>query len=736
MKKILFVMVQVMALNLLGQVPPSNTPPNKAPKVAEVLNNNTSEIKSGRPYFILSKSGRKAMRPKARPNDIRQIPVGQHIWANVNTGFFDEVFILQQDREDPSIVRIKTRSQDLFLTLTEEISTGILVLEKAATPSEIPSKRELQKWRLIEESASGYYFIEPFLLPGKVIKLDNPLMGSVNVFGKKIPTIKGFELQITQKSGDDHELWFFTKAYSERNPDSRAADSGYTSECFADLVSDMGILGHLGVDDDRNISGLFPEWRTVGETIIPNGKTLFPEKNIQILEGRITDNYSTPATQDFPFFHFTHDFTFKVKPDPAYYFLLGKQFDSTSKKFKYQNDIEVEWESGVGQNNRRNPASEACKEGKSFGFYSKGHSRRDEFWNWPTINDWVHVEGMWIWDRGHPPAKTEIHPPFLVGIQRDLPEKYAPFGDQNNLPWYFATRCDVYANSDGNVIWNNKKLHDFGQPINMAEKDYQITFKHELPKPSPTAKLKWGWTRRPGDSFGQPEVLVFENGTAIQHEPHIVIKMPWKTKNVANDVTFAQTFYLYWDDSRTHGIASDFKIEGLKITLEKIEILDKEEGNDGDPGEFRLFADLGGKWFFLNELVEDEDFLSYGLGEAWEYGLYFLKNKYPKAKYLFPFDLHVKVYLPKGKSYRVFTTGWEADYMDNYFGRVLNPFLPCKEARKTVGDLFDLVSYQKQGGEDDSIGTVHEIFNNTNTFSKLVKSNNNSYRVYFSISKL
>lgn len=33
----------------------------------------------------------------------------------------------------------------------------------------------------------------------------------------------------------------------------------------------------------------------------------------------------------------------------------------------------------------------------------------------------MQIEGQWIWDRGHPPAKTEIHPPRLVAIQRDLP---------------------------------------------------------------------------------------------------------------------------------------------------------------------------------------------------------------------------------------------------------------------------------------------------------------------------
>src|SRR6266566_7327196 len=46
------------------------------------------------------------------------------------------------------------------------------------------------------------------------------------------------------------------------------------------------------------------------------------------------------------------------------------------------------------------------------------HQRREVIWNWPTLSDRVHVEGLWIWDRGHPPADTEIHSPRLVAIQR------------------------------------------------------------------------------------------------------------------------------------------------------------------------------------------------------------------------------------------------------------------------------------------------------------------------------
>ena len=56
-------------------------------------------------------------------------------------------------------------------------------------------------------------------------------------------------------------------------------------------------------------------------------------------------------------------------------------------------------------------------------FFTSGHERKDIIWNWPTYGDWVHVEGLWVWDRSHPPEKTEIHPARFIAIRRSLPTK-------------------------------------------------------------------------------------------------------------------------------------------------------------------------------------------------------------------------------------------------------------------------------------------------------------------------
>jgi hypothetical protein len=103
-------------------------------------------------------------------------------------------------------------------------------------------------------------------------------------------------------------------------------------------------------------------------------------------------------------------------------------------------------------NNRINPHRPENEKGNSAGFFSAGHERGDVFWNFPTIGDWVHVEGHYVWDRGHPPAEAEIHPPRFLAVKRNLPEQIM-IGDSSLK---FATRIDIFASGDGGALMNNR----------------------------------------------------------------------------------------------------------------------------------------------------------------------------------------------------------------------------------------------------------------------------------------
>ena len=139
---------------------------------------------------------------------------------------------------------------------------------------------------------------------------------------------------------------------------------------------------------------------------------------------------------------------FNVKPDEPYKYLLGFQHNGR------QPSINVEWETGLAQyslngpgfenywkvlkeNNATgklgianmyrarffgdilgyNPLVEPNKHGNSGGFFSAGHRNRDIIWNWPSVDDRVHIVGNWVWDRGHsengalqnPSRKTNLY---------------------------------------------------------------------------------------------------------------------------------------------------------------------------------------------------------------------------------------------------------------------------------------------------------------------------------------
>src|SRR5215208_76115 len=247
--------------------------------------------------------------------------------------------------------------------------------------------------------------------------------------------------------------------------------------------------------------------------------------------------------------HYTHDFAFQVKPFQNYENVLGWNAVDWPVREHRRSTIEVEWETGLTAGNQffspfQNPADpnstltlagyygNICEPyndvGKSCGFFTSGHDssgiaaedppRRepDTIWNWPTVGDIVHAEGFWVWDRGHSGDKTEIHPPRLIAIQRNLPANIAYWVDNNEIhspdfedsfPLYqngsaycpsnylpgpfdarvcgyglhaaaknqplLATRADVFASGDGGALWNNREPPDY--EIKTIQNPFSVT---------------------------------------------------------------------------------------------------------------------------------------------------------------------------------------------------------------------------------------------------------------------
>ncbi|HIA36426.1 MAG TPA: hypothetical protein EYN89_06730 [Flavobacteriales bacterium] len=445
-----------------------------------------------------------------------------------------------------------------------------------------------------------------------------------------------------------------------------------------------------------DISILLPTWYPVisYEDITQLEGTVIPKPNSKHI-----DTHVSPS--DFPFHHYTHDFTFNVAPDKTvdnrYTNLLANRIITVGKKGKETTDtilmdyIHVEWESGLGASNDGNPCSEQNKLGNSCGFFTAGHKRRDVIWNWPTLGDWVHVEGLWLWDRGHPPARTEIHPARLVAIRRKLPANLIDKLDGKSD--VFATRIDVFASGDGGALNNNwKEKAGYVRAVKMSDKDYSFRVKHLLKQPSPNAIMRFKVEKHKGDTYlGKPAIRLFPKGDKENPDAFVEVNIPWK--NLSDTLVFARTIYLYWDEN--NGIPSDFNIHKYKVTLNTLKFKKRKECYK--KSNFRVFLGVEGEYLFYNEFIDVEQVLADGIGST--------------RKRVWEIDKEFFVHVPEKESFRVYIGGWEVDGIDLIMGSLMDPYSPCNsDIKEWVNDKMSIASPLKfQGCLDDHIGELHAI---------------------------
>jgi len=424
-------------------------------------------------------------------------------------------------------------------------------------------------------------------------------------------------------------------------PYSIAAEVGY-GPC-------VDSIGFLFFKRTYDLSRIFPEWLPV-----------IDYDYVAEVEGTVIARSQEElgceiSAIDFPPYHFTHDFTINPFSYPTfdnrytnllarrvYYDSLGRPIDTIDQKY-----LHIEWESGLAAHNPGNPCSSFNRKGKSCGFFSHGHEKGDVIWNWPTLGDWVHVEGAWIWDRGHPPARTEIHPARFIAIRRHLPEIiHSEQGDR------WATRIDLFASGDGGALLNNREgMPDFVQPVRMSAKDYIVKVKTILPKSTTDAVLKVESLIRPGDDFpGSPQVQIDDSFATIS--------IPWRS--LPDSHHLARTYYLYWDPAT---VINEDKVRTCEVRLEELRFLQSKEFLTRE--EYRIFFNVGSDWLFLNDLTKGNDQLRGGIGRTW--------------KKRFVLNTRFRVHVLPHDSFRVHVGGFEADGISRGFGHLLDPASPCDE---------------------------------------------------------
>ena len=432
--------------------------------------------------------------------------------------------------------------------------------------------------------------------------------------------------------------------------------------------------------------------------ILPSWQPVIDNNYVAIVEGKVvynlTDGTEGPhiSEEDLPFYHYSHDMDFDILPDKT----DDNRFTNLVPYLVYKkpggndtvmhNTITCEWECGLAMNNWINPLQADNDAGRSGGFYSAGHEAGDVIWNWPGAGDWVHVEGTYIWDRGHPPSEAEIHPARFTALKRALPDRII-IGDSSVK---FATRIDIFASGDGGALMNNRfNSLPFVKRVNMSSKDYEFTVKSDIPRPSAKAHLRFSMTRHKGDTFSAYEMIEPNEDSGTVH-----ITIPWKTKS-ANDIeVYARSVFLYWDEGT--GVAAELPVDIYKVKLTNLHFRYLDEFMT--KAELRMFVNVGSDWIFVNDFFGKKGkVLSKGLGKTYKHN-WSLNNEFI-------------VCVPRGKSFRVFMNGWEADGIDMLFGKLLDPGSPCnrKTKRWFKDTTFSFRRMFMTGCMDDSYGQTSKL---------------------------
>ncbi len=447
--------------------------------------------------------------------------------------------------------------------------------------------------------------------------------------------------------------------------------------------------------------------------ILPSWLAVVDRNYVAIVEGKVAfnslDGTDGPhvSEEDLPFYHYSHDMDFDIIPDktednryshflPFLIYPKPNGNDTVLPKAMH-----VEWETGLAMSNKKDPLSADNEEGRSGGFFSAGHEIGDIIWNWPVAGDWAHVEGQYIWDRGHPPAETEIHPPRLVAIKRNLPERLI-IGDSSVK---YATRIDMFASGDGSALLNNRyNAPKFVHRVNMSNKDYEFTVKLDVARPSQGAHLRYQLNTHKADNFSAYEMVEMNEDSGTVH-----ITIPWKSKN-ANDLEiYARTLLVYWDEGK--GTPASEQVDIYKVKLNKIWF--KKIDEVMSKAEIRMFANVGSDWIFLNDFFGKKGkILSKGMGKTFKHH-WTLNNEFT-------------VYVPRGKSFRVYMNGWENDGIDGLMGTLLDPTSPCNRKTKRFfkNNIFSFWHMWMKGCLDDNYGEVSKLhnYNNLGKIDHLVSS--------------
>lgn len=145
------------------------------------------------------------------------------------------------------------------------------------------------------------------------------------------------------------------------------------------------------------------------------------------------------SNEDVYFDHYSHDNTFKVILDDKFYDLNSR----SNNKFKFNNE----------PNNQTGKDKLLMEMELEIGTANDGRTDRFPIQFWPFRGDRLSMEGRYIFDCGHPPPRTEIHPPSSMAFTRIQPMIFKSIGNDPLL----ASQTSIFINGAGGVFTPNLK---------------------------------------------------------------------------------------------------------------------------------------------------------------------------------------------------------------------------------------------------------------------------------------
>jgi hypothetical protein len=260
----------------------------------------------------------------------------------------------------------------------------------------------------------------------------------------------------------------------------------------------------------------------------------------------------------------------------------------------------------------------------------------------------------------------------------------------------------------------------------MSSIDYAFAIDHSLPRPAGSTGLAWAIASQKGDTFPlDPLIIPFPDGTPDRPVPHVLVEIPWRSEGVPDNAVFARTVNVYWDGAAS-GVPADFEMRVLNVTLDNVKIRRVQPMDSTarflhygrvTTGAFRVFAEVGGQWIFVNDLFGSTEWIDADTGNTMTGADVLtggLGQSFPGE--VWPIGQTFTIAVPRDGSFRVHAGGWQANGIDTRMGHLKDQLLGCGAAGNAMNDEVLTLGVLRHGGKDSPIGEINNIYSEANRY--------------------